>query len=68
MSRRDRIVLPGRQTRDLARENERLRRELEHKHRECHEVEDALANVLIERDAADELLGAAMDELLGQAR
>jgi hypothetical protein len=66
MNKRGRIALPRRQARDLARDNEHLRRELERKQRECHELEDANVNLRTERDAADVLLGSAMDEMLGR--
>jgi hypothetical protein len=47
----------------LARANEHLRRTLHDCERRCRALEDANANLRVERDAADILLGAAMDEL-----
>jgi hypothetical protein len=68
MNRRQQFVLARRQNRDLAAENEHLRRELEHKQRECHELEDANSNLRVERDAGDVLLGEAMDAITGGTR
>jgi hypothetical protein len=60
--------------RDLRERNDRLDSGLTHtfqklccKERECLELREANANLRVERDATDELLGAAMDEAL-QAR
>jgi hypothetical protein len=47
----------------LARTNEHLRRRLHSSERRCRELENANANLRVERDAADILLGEAMDEL-----
>jgi hypothetical protein len=44
--------------------NERLRNKLLCVERECRELTEANANVRVERDAADVLLGEAMDDLL----
>lgn len=63
MNKRQQFVLARRQNRDLAAENEHLRREIAKKLRECHELEDANANLLVERDAGDVVLGEAMDAL-----
>ena len=52
----------------LARENARLRDELLRKHQECCDLSDANANLRVERDATDALLGAAMDEALKARR
>jgi hypothetical protein len=68
MNKRQQVVLARRQNRDLAAENEHLRRELAKKQRECHELEDANANLRVERDAGDVILGEAMDTLLGGTR
>jgi hypothetical protein len=50
--------------RELAHENERLRVELCRKDGQISELEEANANLCVERDAADVLLGAAMDEVV----
>jgi hypothetical protein len=46
--------------------NERLRDDILRKERELYGLIDANANLRVERDAADTLLGAAMDELLAR--
>ncbi|HEY7829181.1 MAG TPA: hypothetical protein VIC06_01295 [Solirubrobacteraceae bacterium] len=48
----------------LADANERLRDDLLRKEKELYELIDANANLQVERDATDVLLGAAMDDLL----
>lgn len=45
--------------------NERLRNRLRCVERECRELTEANANVRVERDAADVLLGEAMNHLRG---
>jgi hypothetical protein len=45
--------------------NERLRSRLLCVERECRELTEANANVRVERDAADVLLGEAMNHLRG---
>lgn len=50
--------------RDLASENARLRRELWCKDQACRKLEHANADLQVERDATDALLGSAMDEVL----
>jgi hypothetical protein len=66
MTEREQILRFGRQNRDLTRENGRLRDELRRMDQECRELVDANANLRVERDAADVLLGEAMDELLSK--
>jgi hypothetical protein len=68
MTEREQILRLGRQNRDLSRENGRLRHELRRTDQECCELVDANANLRVERDATDVLLGAAMDELLSKDR
>jgi len=52
----------------LLKKAQGLYQALERERRISEELREANANLRVERDAADELLGAAMDELLGQAR
>jgi hypothetical protein len=54
-----------RRNRDLAHENERIRAELCDKAHQISELEEVNANLCVERDATDYLLGVAMDELPG---
>jgi hypothetical protein len=65
MTEHDRIVLVCRRNRDLHQENGQLRDEVAHLQREVAELQSANANLRIERDATDHLLGVAMDDLLG---
>lgn len=51
----------------LSEENLRLGRELCRAERKCRKLDDANANLQTERDAADVLLGAAMDRLLEES-
>jgi hypothetical protein len=44
----------------------RLQGELLRAERECRELREANANLRVERDAADMLMGAAMDARLGE--
>jgi hypothetical protein len=44
--------------------NERLREDILRKEKELYGLVDANANLRVERDAADTLLGTAMDQLL----
>lgn len=53
--------------RDLASENARLRLGLCRKDQVCRELERANADLRVERDAADALLGSAMDEVLSRS-
>jgi hypothetical protein len=53
--------------RRLSGDNVRLQRELCRAERECAELRDANANLQVERDAADVLLGEAMDRLLEES-
>ncbi|HEV7938976.1 MAG TPA: hypothetical protein VGP18_13250 [Solirubrobacteraceae bacterium] len=48
----------------LARENSRLRLELQNKEHEIRALEKANADCLLERDAINTALGAAIDEAL----
>ncbi len=66
MNRRQQFVLARRQHRDLAAENEHLRREVERVQRECHELEDANLNLRLEVTTADELFGSAMNMLIAK--
>lgn len=50
--------------RQLAGENSRLHEELCRGEQECDELRVANANLRVERDAADVLLGEAMDRFL----
>lgn len=54
--------------RRLSEENLRLQRELCRVKRECRELRGANANLQVERDAADVLLGEAMDRLLEESQ
>jgi hypothetical protein len=54
--------------RRLSGEKVRLQRELCRAERECRQLRCANANLLVERDAADVLLGEAMDRLLEESR
>jgi hypothetical protein len=64
MTDRDQLLMLCRYNRALAAENQGLRRELLGAKRELDELGAANANLRVERDAADELLGAAMDQAL----
>lgn len=65
---REQIRRVCRWNRELARENARLREKLGRRRQECRELSDANANLRVERDANDALLGAAMDEALKARR
>jgi hypothetical protein len=52
----------------LIKKAQRLYRALESERRINQELREANANLRVERDAADVLLGSAMDELLGGSR
>jgi hypothetical protein len=65
MTERDQMVLVCRRNRDLDQENGQLRDEVARLKRELRELESANANLCVERDATDHLLGVAMDELPG---
>lgn len=64
MTDRQRMLRVHRRNLDLARENEQLRRELEHKQEECQELEDANTELRVELQAADYVVGEAMDAAL----
>jgi hypothetical protein len=66
MTEREQRLLVCRQNRDLTRENGRLRDELRRTDQECRDLRDANANLRVERDATDVLLGETMDELLSK--
>lgn len=53
--------------RDLASENALLRRELCRKDQALHELNRVNVDLRVERDAADALLGSAMDEVLSRS-
>lgn len=65
MTERDQMVLVCRRNRDLNQENVQLRDEVARLEREVAELQSANANLCIERDTTDHLLGVAMDDLLG---
>jgi cell division protein FtsB len=65
MTQRDQMVLVRRRNRDLTSENAQLRAEVARLKREVSELRTSNANLCVERDAADHLLGVAMDDLLG---
>lgn len=52
--------------RELQQQNAHLLRKLANAERELRELEAVNANLRVERDAADALLGVAMDEALGE--
>ena len=54
--------------RELVRANSHLKEELRHVVHESSALREANANLRVERDATDELLGAAMDEALRAKR
>jgi hypothetical protein len=64
MTERDQMVLIRRRNRDLASENAQLRAEVACLKREVRELRTANANLCVERDATDHLLGVAIDDLL----
>jgi hypothetical protein len=61
MTDREQWSLLRRWTRELVGENSRLQEEVAHLSRENDALIDSNVNLQIERDAADALLGAAMD-------
>jgi cell division septum initiation protein DivIVA len=63
VTERDQMVLVCRRNRDLDQENRQLRNEVARLDREVAELQIANANLCIERDTTDHLLGVAMDEL-----
>jgi hypothetical protein len=54
--------------RELVRENSRLRDEQRRKDRQIGELEEANAEIAVERDAADALLGTALDQMASRER
>jgi predicted nuclease with TOPRIM domain len=64
MTAREQLRRVCEQNRELARENTRLKEELRRLEQECQELGDANANLRVEVEAADVVLGSAMDELL----
>lgn len=64
MTEREQLQHLTRWNRELVRENSRLQEELRCVEQESGELRIANANLWVERDAADVLLGAAMDEAL----
>jgi hypothetical protein len=52
----------------LIKKAQRLYRALERERRINQELREANVNLRVERDAADVLLGSAMDELLGGSK
>ncbi len=65
MTAREQLIHVCQRNGDLACENQRLTAALERSERECRELSEANANLRVERDAADVLMGSAMDKLLG---
>lgn len=65
MTEREQLQNVCRWNRELVRENSRLHEELSCLRRDWDELSDANANLQLERDAADALLGEAMDHLVG---
>ena len=65
MTERKQLLTVCRRNRDLADENAQLRRDLRRAIQECRELDAANADLRVERDAADVLLGEAMDPLVG---
>lgn len=64
MTEREQLRNLARWNRELVRENSRLHEALARADQECGGLAVANANLCTERDAADVLLGAAMDRLL----
>lgn len=65
MTEREQLLTVCRRNRLLASENASLQAELRHAIQECRELDAANADLRVERDAADVLLGEAMDRLVG---
>jgi hypothetical protein len=65
MTEREQLLTVCRRNRLLAGENARLQDELRHAIQECRELDAANSDLRVERDAADVLLGEAMDHLVG---
>jgi hypothetical protein len=65
MTEREQIQNVCRWNRELVRENSRLREKLDRSEHAGDELRCANANLQLERDATDALLGEAMDEALG---
>ena len=68
MSERDQLLHVCEQNRELARETGRLRDELRRLEQECRDLADANANLRVEVETADVIVGSAMDELLSRGR
>jgi hypothetical protein len=64
MIERDQLQRLRRWSQELTRENTQLREELDRAAQQCTELSDANVNLRVERDAADVLLGEAIDRLL----
>ena len=64
MTKREQMLLICRWNRELVRENSRLHVALRRIEQAQGELSDANANLRVELDAADALLGSAMDEAL----
>ncbi len=65
MTEREQLENLCRWNRELVRENSRLREKLDRAEHAGEELRCANANLQLERDAADALLGEAMDHLTG---
>ena len=68
MSDREQILRVHHRNRDLAEENARLRLRLCDMERECRELNEANAELRVELQAADYVVGEAMDAALGAKR
>lgn len=68
MSEREQILRVHQRNRDLADENARLRLRLCDMERECRELEDANRELRVELQAADYVVGEAMDAALETKR
>jgi hypothetical protein len=68
MSEPKRISIGKAMYRELQRANRHLLRELQKAKREVQALEAANVNLRVELEAADHLLGTAMDELLDQGQ
>jgi hypothetical protein len=64
MTEREQMQRVCQWNRELVGENSRLHEEMVHLRKGWDELHDANENLRVERDAADVLLGAAMDEVL----
>jgi cell division protein FtsB len=68
MTEREQLENLCRWNRELASDNNQLHTELSQLRQERRELSQANANLRVERDATDELLGVAMDEALSAGK